>query len=31
MIPRDEGMQMLELFANEVMPEFGMADTLLPA
>ena len=25
MIPRDEGLKMLELFANEVMPEFGMS------
>lgn len=24
MIPRDEGLRSLELFANEVMPEFGM-------
>jgi hypothetical protein len=31
MIPRDEGMQMLELFANEIMPEFDMADSLITA
>ncbi|MGY1662255.1 LLM class flavin-dependent oxidoreductase [Geodermatophilus sp. SYSU D00705] len=26
MIPRDEGLQMLELFSTEVMPEFGLAE-----
>jgi hypothetical protein len=26
MIPRDEGLQMLELFSTEIMPEFGLAE-----
>jgi hypothetical protein len=29
MIPRDEGLRMLELFATEVMPEFGMSSSAL--
>jgi hypothetical protein len=29
MIPRDEGLRMLELFATEVMPEFGMDSSAL--
>jgi hypothetical protein len=29
MIPRDEGLRMLELFATEIMPEFGMDPSAL--
>lgn len=29
MIPREEGLPMLELFANEIMPEFGLDPALL--
>lgn len=28
MIPRDEGLRMLDLYANEIMPEFGMASAV---
>jgi hypothetical protein len=28
MIPRDEGLRMLELFATEIMPEFGLSQTV---
>ncbi len=31
MIPREEGLQILELFSSEIMPEFGLAESPTPA